>query len=154
MLHSKPTTCLFLIVLSATILIQTAAATTANFNVAAGKEETRTLNLAVDDHVVIHFSVVGGQSESMLDFHMMLPNGTVKNFGLVGSLSYRFVCDTDGDYLLHFSNVGLSEDKLVSLDYEVEHYVFGLPQMFFLTLVIVLFCVGAVAVFILLGKPR
>lgn len=53
-----------------------------------------------------------------------------------------------------FPTFGSSEDKLVSLDYEVQHYIFGMPQMLFLTIIIVLVCVAAVAVFILMGKPR
>lgn len=55
---------------------------------------------------------------------------------------------------MHFSNSASSEDRLVSLDYEVQHYILGMPQMLFLTAVIVVVCVAAVAVFILMGKPR
>jgi hypothetical protein len=78
----------------------------------------------------------------------------VKDFGTIGALDYRFVCDKEGKYDLHFSNAGSSEDKRVVLDYEIQHYIFGIPQMLFLALVVVLVSVGAVAVFILMGKPR
>lgn len=150
----KLATGLFLLVFLFAILIQVVAATTITFRIAAGEEDTRKLNLAVDDHVLIHFTVTGGQFENTLEFHMVFPNGTVKDFGSVGIVSYNLVCDKDGEYALHFSNAGSSESKLVSLDYEIQHYIFGLPQMLFLTLIIVVFCVGAVAVFVLMGKPR
>ena len=136
------------------ILTQIADASSTNFTVDAGQEVTRTLSLAVEDRVFIHFSVVGGQSENTLSFYITYPNGTVKSFGAIGSLACRFVCDKDGECILHFSNANFSESKLVSMDYEVQHYVFGMPQMLFLTIVIVVFCVGAVAVFVLMGKPR
>ena len=136
------------------ILTQIADASSTNFTVDAGQEVTRTLSLAVEDRVFIHFSVVGGQSENTLSFYITYPNGTVKSYGAIGSLACRFVCDKDGDCVLHFSNANFSESKLVSMDCEVQHYVFGIPQMLFLTMVIAVFCVGAVAVFILRGKPR
>lgn len=75
-------------------------------------------------------------------------------FDNVGNINYGFVCDEEGKYLMHFSNVGSSEDKLVSLDYEIQHHVFGMPQMLFLTIIIVVVCVAAVAVFILMGNQH
>lgn len=145
---------LFFSVLGFLILTQIASASTMNFTVNAGQEVTRTLNLAVEDRVFIHFSVVGGQSGNTLDFYITYPNATVKSYGTIGSLTHRFVCDKDGNCILHFSNTNYSENKLVSMDYEVQHYIFGIPQMLFLTIIIVVFCVGAVAVFILMGKPH
>ena len=71
----------------------------------------------------------------------------------VCTVSYPFVCDEAGEYLLHFSDTDTSENRLVTLDYEIQHYIFGIPQMLFLTLIIVLVCMGAVATFILMGKP-
>ena len=150
----KLASCLFFAALVFVILTQTADASSTNFTVDVEQEVTRTLSLAVEDRVFIHFSVVGGQSENTLNFYITYPNGTVKSYGAIGSLTCRFVCDKDGECVLHFSNADFSESKLVSLDCEVQHYVFGIPQMLFLTMVIVVFCVGAVAVFILRGKPR
>ena len=144
----------FFAVLAFAILAQIVSATTMNFTVEAGQEVTKTLNLVVEDRVFIHFSVVGGQSGNTLNFYVTYPNGTAKNFGTIGSLTCRFVCDEDGECVLHFSNADFSENKLVSMDYEVQHYIFGMPQMLFLAIVIVVFCVGAVAVFVLMGKPH
>ena len=100
------------------------------------------------------FTVVG-QTESALDFSITDPHGDVKvEYSNVGIVDHRFVCDEAGEYVLHFSNTDNTEDKLVILNYEIQHYIFGIPQMLFLTIIIVLFCVGAVATFILMGKPR
>ena len=135
-------------------LVQAALATTASFGVNVGGVETRTLRLATEDHVFVHFTVTGGQSESTVEFSITCPNQTVNGFGRVGVLECRFVCDSEGDYILHFSNEGQSENKFITLDYEIQHYIFGLPQMLFLAMVVVAFCLGAVAVFILTGKQH
>ena len=145
----------FLAVIVSVILVQTVNATTVNLTVHGGEEVTYPLSLAVDDHIVIKFTVVGGQTGNTLDFYVTNPNGTVKaSFTNVGNVNYPFICGEEGEYVLHFSNVASPEDRLVSLDYELEHYVLGMPQMLFLTMIVVLVCVGMVAVFILMGKRR
>jgi len=148
--------CIFLIVLTALYSsIKLGLATVESFTVKADKEITRPLSLAVEDRVAIKFAIVGGQGGSTLDFRITCPNGTDKAIYIdVGNLDYRFVCDAEGKYVMHFSNDGSFEDMFVSLDYEVQHYVFGMPQMLFLTMIVVVVCVAAVAVFILMGKPR
>ena len=148
--------CIFLIILTAfSSSIRFGQATVASFTVRAGEETTRSLSLAIEDRVAIKFAVVGGQGGSTLDFWITCPNGTDKAIYIdVGNLDYRFVCDAEGNYTMHFSNAGSFEDMFVSLDYEVQHYIFGMPQMLFLTMIVVVVCVAAVAVFILMGKPR
>jgi hypothetical protein len=137
------------------VLVQLVLATTTSINVSSGEEVTVPLDLAVDDRVVIKFTVVGGESGSTLDFYITYPNETVKAaFANVGNINYPFVCDKEGEYLLHFSNTASSENRFVTLDYEVQHYILGMPQMLFLAIIIVVVCVAAVAVFILMGKPR
>ena len=135
-------------------LVQVALATTASFGVNAGDVESRTLGLAAEDHVLVHFTVTGGQFEGTVGFSITCPNQTVNSFGRVGVLEYRFVCTDEGDYILHFSNEGQSENKFITLNYEIQHYILGFPQMLFLAMVVVVFCVGAVAVFILSGKQH
>lgn len=135
------------------VTAQFVEATTLNFSVEGGEEVTRKLSLAVEDRVLIKFVVVAVYDKS-LHFYMSCPNGTVCDFGSLGSFQYSFVCGLDGDYVLHFSNVGSNETKHVTLEYEIDHYIFGVPQMLFLTIVIVVVCVCAVAAFILMGKSR
>lgn len=135
-------------------LAEAVNATTMSFTVPEGEELIKSLSLVVDDRVSIEFTVVG-QTISELDFYITGPQGNVKvEYDRVGRVNYCFVCDTAGEYVLHFSNINQSEDKLVTLNYEVQHYIFGMPQTLFLTIFIVLVCVGAVAAFVLMGKPR
>ncbi|NWG10756.1 hypothetical protein HXY33_03260 [Candidatus Bathyarchaeota archaeon] len=151
--YKKLTVCTFLLTLALFLFVQLAEATAMSFTVHSGEELTKTLNLAIDDHVLIRLTVVG-LSEHTLYFSMTYPNGTRRDFGKTGTFQYSFVCNLEGEYVLHFSNTGSSEDKLVTLDYEVEHYIFGMPQMLFLTIIIVLVCMAAVAAFIFMGKPH
>jgi hypothetical protein len=127
-------------------------ATAESFTVRAGQEEIRAFSLAIDDHVQVRFTVTG-QTTSLLDFYITDPQGNImENFGATGNLNYAFVCSHEGEYKLHFSNVGSAEDRLVSLDYEVEHYIFGMQQNLFLALIVVGICVAMVAVYILMSK--
>lgn len=152
-LKKEPIRFLFIAIVF-TILIQLADATATSFTVRKGEEETRSISLAVEDHVLVKFTVVG-QIESTLDFNITGPHGDVKGkYDSVCTVSYPFICDEAGEYVLHFSNADSSEDKLVTLDYEISHYIFGVPQMLFLTIIIVLVSMGAVATFILMGKPQ
>lgn len=136
------------------ILVQFAEATTLSFTVPKDEEVTKSISLVVEDHVLVKFTVLG-QTENTLDFYITDSHGNVKvEYNNTGKVDYRFVCEESGEYVLHFSNKGRSEDKLVTLEYEIQHYIFGIPQMLFLTIIIVLVCMGAVATFMLMGKPH
>jgi hypothetical protein len=146
--------CLLLVTISLLIFVQVADAATMSFWVNKGQTETRSISLEVDDHVLIEFTVTG-HGENALDFYLADPEGNMKvGYNSTGSVHYSFVCDRAGEYILHFSNTDSNENSFVTLNYEVEHYIFGIPQMLFLAIIVVLVCVGAVAVFILMGKPR
>jgi len=132
-------------------LTASASAATMSFTLRSGETVTRTLDLAVEDHVTV-IVTVGGQSDSVIDFYVTFPNGTVKDFGKVGYLDYRFVCDSKGEYVLHFSNADSTLEKQVTLNYEVQPYILGVPQMFFLVIIIAVICVAAMAVFVLMGR--
>jgi len=148
----KRLTCSLLATTIVLLLIPAVKATAEDFTVRAGQEETKLLNLVTEDRVQIRFTVTGGTTNA-LDFYITGPHGNVmETFGNTGSVDFAFVCSQDGEYELHFSNIASAEDKFVSLDYEVGHYIFGMPQMLFLALVVVLICMAAVAVFILMSK--
>jgi hypothetical protein len=155
MAHSRQALVPFLLIIMILgILVRYASATATQFTVLGGKERTVTVNLATEDHVLIRFTVVG-QSENTIDFYLADPHENVTaEFSKKGSVSYTFVCGEGGKYVMHFSNAFSSEDKLITLEYEIEHYLFGLPQMLFMVLVVAVICVAAVAVFILMGKSR
>ena len=76
----------------------------------------------------------------------------MSDFDSIGDFSYSFINDVDGECMLNFNNTGQTEMH-VTLDYEVRHYIFGIPQMLFMTIIVVLACVGGVFAFVLLGKP-
>jgi hypothetical protein len=142
-----------LIAALSTTFVQSAKATSASFTVHGGEEITKVLKLTVEDHVLIRFTVVGA-FENTIHFYLTYPNGTINDFNDKGDFRYTFVCDAEGNYILHFSNLASSVDKLVTLDYEIEHYIFGVPQMLFLTIIIAVICVIAVACFIFLSKTH
>jgi len=145
---------LFCLAVAFVTTAELASATAQSFNVPAGTATTRTLSLAVEDRIVIKFTVTGGPDDNTIAFSIDYSNGTTSAFGKLGFLTHSFVCDKDGTCVLHFSNVGSSIDKLVTLDYEVQHYIFGMPQMLFLAMVVAVICVAMVAVFVLMAKPR
>jgi hypothetical protein len=129
-------------------------ATTMSFTVPAGQDVTRMLTLVVDDRVTIKFTVTG-QTTSVLDFYIVDTNGSVtESYRQTGNANINFVCSDAGNYTMHFSNTDPNEDKLVSLDYEIQHYIFGMPEMLFMTIVIAALCLLMAAAFIAMGRRR
>ncbi|MEM3697354.1 MAG: hypothetical protein QXQ94_07635 [Candidatus Bathyarchaeia archaeon] len=143
---------LLILIIALTFIIQLAKATSTSFTVPGNQEVTKVLQLKIEDHILIHFIVLGG--ENAIHFILTYPNSTERDFGETGYFHYTFVCDLEGNYILRFSNFGSSVDKLVTLDYEIEHYIFGMPQMLFLTIIIAVVCIIAVASFIFLSKTH
>ncbi len=136
------------------ILVQLAESTATSFSVARGEEKDIALKLEVEDRVSVKFTSIG-HAEHALDFWITAPNqDIIVEFTKGANVDYRFVCDRAGDYTLHFSNRDGSEDKSVTLNYEIQHYIFGIPQMLFLAIIMAVVCVGAVATFTLMGKPH
>jgi hypothetical protein len=146
----------FLVVLALiAVLIGVGQATTTQFTVEAGGELTHPINLVAEDRVLIQFKVVGAVgTANTVDLAMIFPNSTVKDFGEKGDFTYSFVCDAEGEYQLHFTNNDETESMLVTLDYEIAHYIFGMPQMLFMVIVIAVISMVGVVVFIGLShKP-
>jgi hypothetical protein len=133
------------------VLMGLGQATITSIIVKSGEEVTHPINLIVEDRVLIQYKVVGGNANAM-QFSISFPNASVRDFGGSGDFSYSFICDVEGEYVLHFVNTDQTEEIRVTLDYEVQHYIFGIPQMLFLTIIIVLACIGGVAAFVLMGR--
>ena len=128
-------------------------AMTTIFTVKRGEEVTHPISLAVEDRVLIQFSAVGSEEASnTVYFSIAFPNGTVRDFGEIGQTSFSFVCDVEGEYILHFVNNEQTGEKRVTLNYEIDHYIFGIPQMLFMVILIVVACMGGVVVFIGLSR--
>jgi hypothetical protein len=136
-----------------TFLVGFGEAATLSLTVKQGEKMIQPISLVVEDRVLIQFKVIGATS-SFLQFSMTFPNGTVHNFGEVGTFSTSFVCDLEGEYTLNFTNTDQTENKLVTLNYNIDHYIFGIPQTLFLVILIGVVSVLGVAVFIGLSpKP-
>ena len=146
--------CIFVILVLLAVFIGLGRAMTTTFTVKGGEEVIHPITLAVEDRVLIQFTAIGdvGGETSNLHFSILFPNATVRDFGEVSQASYSFICDVEGEYELHFVNNDQTIGKRVYLNYEIEHYVFGIPSMFLLVIIIVLACVGGVFAFVILGR--
>ncbi len=130
-----------------------AQATTVYFTVQRGKEYTYPINLVDEDRVLIQCKVLGESSDlNTLNFSMVYPNGTARDFGETGDFSTAFVCHAPGEYALHFVNGDLTGNRFVTLDCTVDHYIFGIPQMLFMLILIAVLCVVGVVVFVMLSR--
>jgi len=125
-------------------------ATTLSITVPAGEQVDQIIDLKVDDHVRIQFNVLG-EDNSYISFSIVYPNSTEVNFSEVGVFSYNFISDTKGECKLFFVNNDLAENKLITLNYEVESYLFGMPQTQFLLIFIAVICVMMIAFYSLLS---
>jgi len=152
MANLKRTVVSVLIILALlSVLMVLGQATIATLIVKGGEEVTHPIGLIAEDRVLIQYKVIGG-NPSALHFNISLPNGTVKDFGKSSDFSYSFVCDVEGEYVLHFVNTDQTEEVRVTLDYEIDHYIFGMPQMLFMVILIAVVSVAGVAVFIGLSR--
>ena len=125
-------------------------ATTLSITVPAGEQVDQIIDLKVDDHVRIQFNVLG-EDNSYISFSIVYPNSTEVNFSEVGVFSYNFISDTKGECKLFFVNNDMAENKLITLNYEVESYLFGMPQTQFLLIFIAVICVMMIAFYSLLS---
>jgi hypothetical protein len=133
------------------VLMGFGQATITSLTVKGGEEVTHPIDLIVEDRVLIQYKVVGGNVNAM-QFSISFPNASVRDFGGSGDFSYSFICDVEGKYVLHFVNTDQTEEVRVTLDYEVQHYIFGIPQMLFMVILIAVVSMVGVAVFIGLSR--
>jgi len=109
----------------------------ANFVVQPEKEHVITLSLQETDSVSGSFSVVS-DDDTGIDFYVVdALNDTVLRHTNVKHQSFSFTAEATGDYQLHFDNsVSSNYEKTVALNYNVTHYIMGMPQEQFLFLVV------------------
>jgi hypothetical protein len=154
MTHLRKTTCLILIMLALTaVLVGLGEATTTSINLKPDEQVLQPVKLIAEDRVLIQFKVIGATStSSLVHFSLTFPNATVKDFGEIGSYTTSFVCDLEGEYTLNFTNTDQAENRLITLNYEIDHYILGMPQMLFMVILIAVVSVVGVAVFIGLSR--
>lgn len=128
------------------------AAATSSFWVEASEDVSRTIDLSVDDQVLIKFSTVWAAEANTIGFSIVSPNGTTTDFGEQGAFSFSFVCTEKGQYTLHFVNQDDAERKLVTLEVGIEHYVFGMTTNLLWLVFIALVIIGCTIVLVLLTK--
>jgi hypothetical protein len=151
MANLRKTCCTSLIILVLTaFFVGFGEAATLSLTVKQGEKMIQPISLVVEDRVLIQVKVIGGTG--LIQFSMTFPNGTVQNFGEVGTFTTSFVCDLEGEYTLNFTNTDQSENRLVTLNYNIDHYIFGIPQTLFLVILIGVVSVLGVAVFIGLSR--
>ena len=127
MKHKNASIALLIGLIMIASLVDLLGATTVSMSVPHGEEVNQKIDLVVDDRVRIQFAVVGTKN-SFISFSFVYLNSTEMNFGEIGVLSHSFVCDSKGEYTMYFVNKDTTDSKLVTLNYEIEHYMFGMPQ--------------------------
>jgi hypothetical protein len=144
---------LIILMIVAGSFLSNAFAETENFRVLAFAESQKSISLKENDHVSMGYTIIG-ESDSEFDFRITDPLGnTIFHFDGIGQRNFSFISTTTGTYILHFDNSLSSAPKIVTLNYSIEHYMWGIPQNLFLVIVIAIILVIAVATFAFLGKP-
>ncbi len=143
--------CLLLVFILLITIAGTVQAATESLNVQAGKDLVRKIGMSTEDHIQIDFTVLS-QSPSSMRFWIVFPNGTTRDYEQSSSYNISFVSDVQGECELHFDNTNSSNAQLVTLNYEIEHYYFGIPEIPFLIIVIAVLLLCIVAGYVIMGK--
>jgi hypothetical protein len=134
-----------------TMFVATVQAATESLNIQAGEDSIRKINMSAEDHIRISFTVLS-QSPSSFRFWIVFPNGTTRNYEESTSYNISFVSGVQGECELHFDNTNSTSNQLVTLNYEIEHYYFGIPEIPFLIIVIGVLLLCIVAGYVIMGK--
>lgn len=112
---------------------------------------TRTVNLNEGDVVSGRITIVGNP----INFSLSDPdNIIIQEYTISGPTNFQFTAAKTGMYSFRFENGFSDEIKFVTLNYNVQHYIFGFPQEYILVFLIVGLAVVAVVVFVAMSpKP-
>jgi hypothetical protein len=143
--------CLLLVFVLLACVAGTVQAATESLNVPAGEKVVKEISVSAEDHVHVSFTVLSRTPENM-SFWLVFPDGTVKEYEASANYDISFVAAAKGNCTLHFDNTNSAVAQLVTLNYELEHYYFGIPEIPFLMLVIVVLLLCIVAGYIIMGK--
>jgi hypothetical protein len=121
-----------------------------SIQVPARGTETRTVDMNKGDQISGRVSIVGHP----LNFSISGPDGQViLNNTLTNPMDFQFTAPTTGSYNLHFENLFSDEMKFVTLNYNVQHYIFGVPQEYMILFFIVGIALVALVVYVAMS-PR
>ena len=115
-----------------------------------GDSVTRTVNLNEGDEVLGRITLI----PASINFSISNPeNIIILNHTNVAQKDFQFTASKTGTYGFHFENWFSEETKVLTLNYNVQHYIFGFPQEYILVFVIVGLALVAVVVFVAMS-PR
>jgi hypothetical protein len=122
-----------------------------NFELAARDSATREIVLAIDDRLSGRITILG----KSINFSVTDPDGRiVLDQTIAGTLDLQFTANKTGTYRLLFENLFSDETKSITLNYNVQRYIFGFPQEFIILFVIVGFALIGIVVFVAMSpKP-
>ncbi len=146
------TLCVFLVL--CVLPVGLAQAFSETFTVSAQENITKTVKLNDGDEVLGKITVVGTET-SAINFSVSDPgNMTILNYQNIGLKEFQFIVSRAGEYTFRFENMLSHEDKHVTLNYNVQHYIFGFPQEFILLFAIVGIALVGIVIFVALSpKP-
>jgi len=122
-----------------------------NFNLAPGNQTAYKIAVSSGDRVQVTFTAIGDDSNSLF-FSIVFPNSTVANLGNVDQYSASFRSNVGGTCELCFNNTSSSETIFVGLNYEVDHYILGIPEMIFVLGAIVVLLMAFVGGYVIMSK--
>lgn len=148
MKHRLPVLC---ILLAYSLMCGVTEAYSGTIRLEGGEKKTIARDFNADDVVSGRVTLVG----SAINFSISDPEARiVLAFTVSGPADFQFTASTTGTYNLHFENWSPDESKSVSLNYDVQHYIFGFPQELFLLFIIVGLALIAIVVFVAMSpKP-
>ena len=121
------------------------------FSLPAGEEDgTKSVSMNAGDEISGHVTVI----PSAINFSISNPDGDVFLNYSGTQIDFRFTASKTGTYTFYFNNTLSDEDKSVTFNYNVQHYIFGFPQEYVILFAIVGLSLVAVVVFIAMSpKP-
>lgn len=124
------------------------------FTLKSGEDNVIQVDLVEGDQVSGRITVVGVQ-DSTINFSITdSEENVIVRMQNVGLRDFEFKAEEAGGYRFRFENYFSQENKHVTFNYNVRHYIFGFPQEFILLFLIVGIAVVAIIVFIAMSpKP-
>jgi len=128
-------------------------ATAESISVPAGKTKVWNIDLNAEDEVSGRITVIGNDESKDINFTVIGPNERIVSPTMkVTVTNFKFSALEKGTYRLIFDNSMSTADKTVSVNYDVRHYWFGLPQEFVLMLIVVFVGVLGLTVYAIIRK--
>ncbi len=128
--------------------INAVSAVSRTIYVEAEQELVENVDLKVDDEISGRISVVGEFNDDKIDFNITDPDGkAVVPNERVSVKDFRFTASREGTYKIHFDNSFSTERKTVTFNYDVRHYIFGIPQEDFLVYMVMIIAIIGLLLF-------